>query len=54
MLHRWCEQNSPHINTVKPVLSGRLKIDKTKILMTNVTLMKVESIGAFCNTLDLY
>ena len=23
------------LNTVKPVLSGHLKIDKTKILMTN-------------------
>ena len=42
--------------TVKPVLSGHSKIDKTKILMTKGSLMKVESIaecslGAFCNTL---
>ena len=32
-------------NTVKPVLSGHSKIDKTKILMTNGGLMKVESIA---------
>ena len=31
-------------NTVKPVLSGHSKIDKTKILMTNGSLRKVESI----------
>ena len=31
--------------TVKPVLSGHSKIDKTKILMTNGTSMKVESIA---------
>ena len=35
------------------------KIDKTKILKTNGSLMKVESIakcslGAFCNTFDLH
>ena len=39
-------------NTVKPVLSCHSKIDKTEILMTNGSLMKVESIaeclGAFC------
>ena len=29
---------------VKPVLSGHLKIDKTKVLMTNGSLMKVKSI----------
>ena len=45
--------------TVKPVLSGHLKIDKTKVLKTNGSLMKVESIaecslGAFCNTFDLH
>ena len=32
-------------NTVKPVLSGHSKIDKTKILMTDVSLMMVESIA---------
>ena len=44
--------------TVKPVLSSHSKINKTKILMTNGSLMKVESIaecyGAFCNTFDLH
>ena len=46
--------------TVKPVLSGHLKIDKTKVLMENGSLMKVESfaecspLGAFCNTFDLH
>ena len=30
--------------TVNPVLSGHSKIDKTKILMTNSSLMKVENI----------
>ena len=30
-------------HTVKPVLSGHSKIDKTKVLMTNGSLMKVES-----------
>ena len=44
--------------TVKPALSCHSKIDKTKVLKTNGSLMKVESIaecslGAFCNTLDL-
>ena len=46
-------------NTVKPVLSGHSKIDKTKVLKTNGSLMKVEiiaecSLGAFCNTFDLH
>ena len=31
--------------TVKPVLSGHSKIDKTQILMANGSLMKVESIA---------
>ena len=31
--------------TVKPVLSGHSKMDKTNILMTNGSLMKVESIA---------
>ena len=31
--------------TVKPFLSGHSKIDKTTILMTNGSLMKVESIA---------
>ena len=33
------------VYTVKPVLSGHSKIDKTKILMTNGSLMKVESMA---------
>ena len=41
--------NIPHYNiylyTVKPVLSSHPKIDKTKILVTNGSLMKVESIA---------
>ena len=32
-------------NTVKPVLGGHSKIDKTKVLKTNGSLMKVESIA---------
>ena len=45
--------------TVKPVKNGHSKIDKTKILTTNDSLIKVESIaecslGAFCNTFDLH
>ena len=44
---------------VKPVLSGHSKIDKTNALMTNGSLMKVETlqnapIGAFCNTFALH
>ena len=31
--------------TVKPVLNGHSKINKTKVLMTNGSLMKVESIA---------
>ena len=46
-------------STVKPVLSSHSKIDKTKVLMTKGSLMKVKSIaecslGAFCKTLDLH
>ena len=41
------------------VFSGHSKIDKTKFLQTNGSLMKVDSIaecslGAFCNTFDLH
>ena len=32
-------------NTVKPVLSGHSKLNKTKILKTNDSLMKGESIA---------
>ena len=38
----WYTENQ---NTVKPVLSGHSKIDKTKVLMPNGSLMKVESIA---------
>ena len=43
----------------KPFLSSHSKIDKTKVLKTNDSLMKVESIAgcslaAFCNTFDLH
>ena len=46
-------------STVKPVLSGHSKIDKTNVLKTNGSLMKAESIAecskrAFCNTFDLH
>ena len=42
--------------TVKPALSGHSKIDKTKALKTNGSLMKVESIAecSKCNTLDMH
>ena len=33
--------------TVKPVLSGHLTIDKTKVLVENGSFMKVESIAEF-------
>ena len=39
--------------TEKPVLNCHTKIDKTKILMTNGSLMKVQSIGE-CNIFDLH
>ena len=46
-------------HTVKLILSGHSKIDKIKVLKTNGSLMKVESIaecslGTFCNTFDLH
>ena len=45
--------------TVKPVLSGHSKIDKTKALKTVGSLMQVKSIAecfleAVCNTFDLH
>ena len=47
------------MSTVKSVLSSHSKTDKTKILMTNGNLMKVQSVaecslGAFCNMFDLH
>ena len=54
-------ENSIGLNrvTVKPVLSGHSKKDKTKVLKTNGSLMKVKIIAecskrAFCNTFDLH
>ena len=41
------------VDTVKPVLSGHSKIDKTKIFITNGCLMKIKSV-AECNTLNLH
>ena len=38
--------------TVKPVLSDHSKIDKTNILMTNGSLMKVESMAECCDLRD--
>ena len=35
--------------TVKPVLSGQSKIDKTKVLKTDGSLLQVESIAEFFN-----
>ena len=40
-------------NTVKPVLSGHSKIDKTKVLKTDGSLVQVESI-AECSSFDLH
>ena len=40
---------------MQPVLSGHSKIDKTKVLITNGSLMKVESIAeCSCYTFDLH
>ena len=41
------------ISTVKPILSGNSKIDKTKILMINGSFMKVESIAEFSKAILL-
>ena len=45
--------------TAKPVFSGHSKMNKTKVLKTNGSLMKVESIAeyslrVFCNTFDMH
>ena len=47
------------LSTVKPMLNGHSKIDKTKILMTNGSLMKIKCLqtapfGAFFNNFDLH
>ena len=46
-------------HAVKPVKNSHSKIDKTKILLTNGSLMKVKVLQnapfvAFCNTFDLH
>ena len=40
-----CPKSSSVVFTVKPVLSSHSKIDKTRILMTNGSLMKVKNEG---------
>ena len=42
------------MNSVKPVLSGHSKIDKTKVLKTDGSLMQIESIGECCSIFDLH
>ena len=44
--------NQSIMSTVKPVLRGHLKKDKSKTLMANSSLMKVESI--YCNILQYF
>ena len=41
MFPKWGEKKQGKYDTVKPVLSGHSKIDKTKVLMTNGSLMNV-------------
>ena len=57
-IHFLLEVEKPSI-TVKPVLSGYSKIDKNKVLKPCGSLMQFKTIaecsmGAFCNTFDLY
>ena len=57
-LNAWSSGHSEH-NRMHTSLKRPLKIDKTKVLNTNGSLMKVEpiaecSLGAFCNTFDLH
>ena len=40
-------ENHRYASTVTPVFSGHSKIDKTKILKTNGSLMKVKSITEY-------
>ena len=40
--------------SAKPVLSGHSKIDKTKALKTDGSLIQVKSIAEYCNTLDMH
>ena len=56
----WLQGESITANTEKSVYNDHSNLDKTKILMTNGSLMKVKSIaefsplGAFCSTFDLH
>ena len=43
-----------YASTVALVKNGHSKIDKTKIFMTNGSLMKVKSIAECSNTFDLH
>ena len=54
--HFLCNQISAfkQDNTVKPVLSGHSKIDKTNVLMTNSSLMKDKSIAECSDSFDLH
>ena len=54
MISREVSQGEPpNTFTIKPVLSGHSKIDKTKILLTNGILMQVERI-AECSILQYF
>ena len=55
-LHLYCQ---PNLNMRKTCLKQPLKNSQNKVLKTNCSLMKVESIvecslGAFCNAFDLH
>ena len=50
--HIYAEVSYAGQSTVKPVISSHSKINKTKILTTNGSLMKV--LGAFCNTFGMH
>ena len=55
-----CVKSSPlchllvYLSTVKPVLSGHLKIDKTKVLMEIGSVMKADSIAECSPYFDLH
>ena len=48
-VHKQLSSGDSSLTTVKPVLSGHPKIDKTKNLKTNGILMKVENIAECSN-----
>ena len=47
-------QNGMFISTVKLVLSGHSKIDKSQVLMANGSLMMFKNLGAFSDTFGLH